>query len=382
MLFDVFTPARILFGPGSTYRLGEEVSVWGKKALLVTGRQSLRQTGNIERITQPLSAAGIEIVLFDEVPPEPTTSVVDAGRKRARGAGCTVVIGVGGGSVLDVAKAVAGLADADGETRDYLQGKENDRPGLPFVAVPTTAGSGSEVTRNAVLVDPQTGAKTSIRNERWMARVAVVDPILTMSMPAALTAQTGLDAFTHAVETFTSRWSNAYTKSLSREAVRLIVRNIYTAYNTPGRREARENMLLGSMLAGMALNVARAGAVHALAHPIGARYGLGHGLTCAVLLPYVVEFNLAVAEDDYADLARTAGLAAATATEAEAAGRFVLYVKRLPARLGLPAKLGPLGLTREDIPEVVEAALKNSSLAANRRKATRQDLSNILERAL
>lgn len=382
MLFDIFTPGRILFGPGTTYRLGEEVAVLGRKALLVTGRHSLQQTGNIERITQPLALAGIETVLFNEVPPEPGTEVVDAGRRRAREENCSVVIGIGGGSVLDVAKVIAGLAHADGKTREYFDHQEFSTAGLPFVAVPTTAGSGSEVTRNAVLIDRENGKQKRVfRNERWMARVAVVDPILTMSMSADLTAQTGMDALTHAVEAYTSRWANAHTSSLSQEAVRLIAQNLYTAVKSPSRREARENMLLGSLMAGLAFNIARLGAVHALAHPIGSRYGLGHGLVCGILLSHVIEFNLAVAEAKYAALARVTGLVKDATPETEEAGRFLYFIRRLRAQIGLPEKLGPLGLNQEDLPELAEGA-KGSSLDANPRKATYHDLTVILQRAL
>lgn len=382
MLFDILTPARVLFGPGSTYRLGEETAALGKKAFLVTGRESLKKSGNIERVIQPLTISGVEVISFPEVGPEPAVDVVEAGRRRAREEGCTVVIGVGGGSALDAAKMIAGLAHADGPALDYLNGREISAPGLPFVAVPTTAGSGSEMTRTAVLIDPPTRRKQSVRSDHWMARTVVADPILTMSMPRNLTAQTGMDAFTHAVEAFTSRWATPYTSALSREAVRLIAQNFYTACHHPGRRDARESMLLGSVLAGMALNTARAGAVHALASPVGARYGLGHGLVCGVLLPYVVEFNMAVAEDEYAQLARTIGVAQAGASDSEAAGRFHHYVVRLPARLGLPEKLGALGLTGEAVPELVAGALESASLAANPRKATRADLAAILERNL
>lgn len=382
MLFDILTPARVLFGPGSTYRLGEETAALGKKALLVTGRHSLKSTGNIERVTQPLAVSGIEVVSFAEVPPEPSVEAVDAGRRRARNEGCTVVIGVGGGSALDVAKMIAGLAHEDGLAREYLDGREVLSPGLPFVAVPTTAGSGSEVTRTAVLVDPETGRKRSVRSDHWMARSVVADPILTMSMPKNLTVHTGMDAFTHAVEAYSSRWATPYTNVLCREAVRLIAQNFYTACHHPGRRDTRESMLLGSLMAGMALNTARSGAVHALAHPIGVRYGLSHGLVCGVLLPYVVEFNMAVAEDEYAGLARMIGVANTSASDSEAAGRFHHFVVRLAARLELPEKLGPLGLVREDIPELVEAAMGSGSLAANPRKANRTDLADILEKNL
>lgn len=382
MLFDVLTPERILFGPGSTYRLGEEVAGLGRRALLVTGRQSLKQTGNIERITQPLTLAGIETVWFEQVPPEPSTAVVDEGRRKLTNEHCTVVIGVGGGSALDTAKAIAGLAVAEGAAREYLRGREITAAGLPFVAVPTTAGSGSEVTRNAVLIDDETGTKSSLRHERWMARVAIVDPILTMSMPTALTAQTALDALTHAIEAYTSRWATAYSSGLSREAVRLIIQNIYTACTTPRRRDARENMLQGSLLAGMALNAAGVGLVHALAHPVGRRYGLGHGLVCGVLLAHVMEFNSVVAEGEYAALSRFAGLVPAATPDTEAAARLLHFIRRLTVRLGLPERLEPLGLKEDDLAEIAETAMGSSSLAANRRKATRQDVIDLLRRTL
>lgn len=377
MLFDILLPARVLFGPGSTYRLGEEAGRFGRRALIVTGRKSLKESGNFERVTRPLTEAKIDLVFYSDVPPEPTVDNAEEVRTLLRKSSCELLIGVGGGSVLDVTKAAAGLFREEGPVRAYFQ-QPVSRPGLPWIAVPTTAGSGSEATTNAVLIDPETGRKQSIRCPFWHPAVAVVDPILTMSQPRDLTAATGMDALTHAIEAYTSRWSNALTRALAREAVTLICRHIYTAWKVGRLREARENMHLASLLAGMALNNARAGIVHALAHPLGVRLGKGHGIICAALLPAGMHFNRPLCEDRYAELAYAAGIVSHAAPVEEAASKLILYVENLIAKLELPAKLNPLGLREEDIPSVVTDALSSASLAANPRRATREELGQIL----
>lgn len=381
MLFDLLTPERILFGPGSTYRLVQEVARLGSRALLVSGRSTLQFPENRDRVLAPLKSSDLDLAFF-EVETEPTTTMVDEGRRIAREHGAGFILGIGGGSVLDTAKAIAGLYHATEPTAAYMRGQNPDIPPIPWVALPTTAGSGSEVTRNAVLIDPESGRKASLRNEYWMARTAIVDPILTMSMPNTLTAYTGLDALTHAIEAYSSRWAMPPASALAAESVRLIVQNIYTAYSYGGKKEAREKMALASMMAGMAINSAGTGAVHALAHPIGIRYGLPHGLVCGMLLPKLMDFNFPLAVDAYAELGYRTGIAHRTSDSEEAARKFVLYVHKLVEKLGLPAKLGELGLKREDIIDIVATAMNSSSLSANVRKATQDDLVNILEQDL
>lgn len=377
MLFDILTPPRVLFGPGSTYRLGEEVTSFGRRALVITGRRSLAESGQMDRITTPLKQAGVETV-WHQVDPEPTVEAVDQARGLLRSEGCQVVVGVGGGSVLDVAKAAAGLAGEEEPTAAFFDPLRAPRPGLPWVAVPTTAGSGAEATYNAVLINPAQSRKASVRDERWLAAVAVVDPILTMSQPPALTAQTGMDALTHAIEAHTSRWHTAYTSGLSREAFRLIVQNFFTAYDSGRQRDAREKMMLGSLMAGMALANARAGLVHALAHPIGVRYGLPHGLVCGILLPYAVHFNMVLLEDTYAALAKEAGITGPGTDTGAAAAKLLIYLERLRERLGLPERLSAVGLKEDDIPGIIEDVMPSQSLAANPRRVTRQDLNVLL----
>ncbi|HAA90479.1 MAG: 1,3-propanediol dehydrogenase DhaT [Thermoanaerobacterales bacterium 50_218] len=379
MLFDFLVPARIIFGPGSSGRLGEEACRFGRRVLLVTGKRSLRLSGMLDRVLAPLEAAKLDVLMFDQVDPEPSLEVVEKGREAAREQSVDLVVAAGGGSVLDVGKAIAGLFYEEGTVREYFEGRPIEKVGLPWIAVPTTAGSGAEATRNSVLIDPVSERKQSIRCDWWMARVAVVDPVLTMSMPPRLTAITGMDALTHAIEAYTSRWSHPLTSSLALEAAILISRNLYSAYQKGSNREAREKMSLASLMAGIALNNARLGAVHGLAHPIGLRYHLPHGLVCGILLPYVMEYNLTIVEEKYARIALELGLVQPGSSSGEAARRLIHFVKSLKKRLGIPEKLSEVGLRAGDLSSIAEAALPSGSLAANPRAARKDDLLEILK---
>lgn len=381
MLLDIINPSRILFGPGSNERITAECQRLGQKPLILTGRNSLAASGNLERITASLRQSALDAVFYSEVDPEPTVDQIDEIRTLLLAQGCDLVVGVGGGSVLDAAKAAAGLIRETELTRDFLYGRTPQQPGLPWIAVPTTAGSGSEVTENAVLIDPPGRRKSSIRDSSWIAAAAIVDPIFTMSMPRNLTALSGLDALTHAIEAFSSRWSNPYSNGLSKNAVVLITQNIYASFTT-GRKEPREKMMLASLLAGMALNNVRAGAVHALAHALGAQFGTPHGQACAALLPQVMRYNLPLIDHKYAELAYATSLAAADAPPEEAANRFINYIEKLLLKMELPGKLSEIGISAQDIPEIVEAAFHSSSLEANPRRTRAEDLAHILENSL
>ncbi|MEW6446520.1 MAG: iron-containing alcohol dehydrogenase [Bacillota bacterium] len=382
MLFDLHLPQRVLFGPGSTYRLGEEARRFGSRVLLVTGRRSLKETGNFERVTSPFAVSKLEVSFFDGVDPEPALDCVEEVRRFARDEKCDVIVGAGGGSVLDVAKAAAGLFYEEGCVKDYFYGREVIKPKHPWIAVPTTAGSGSEATTNAVLIDREAGKKQSLRHPFWLPDVAVVDPILTMAQSRELTARAGLDALTHAIEAYTCRFTNPLSLAVSVEAVRLIVQNIYTAYTVSRNRDARERMMQGSFLAGMAIQNAGVGAVHAIAHVIGARYRLPHGLVCGVLLPYVMEFNLPLVEEKYGALGIAAGVVPAGTETGVAAGRFVEYIRRLSDKLGLPRRISELGVEEADLDGLVEETLPANSLKTNPRRVTREELHDILRKAL
>jgi alcohol dehydrogenase class IV len=231
----------------------------------------------------------------------------------------------------------------------------------------------------AVLKDPDTGRKQSIRWDWWLASTAVVDPVLTMTMPRQITAQSGMDALTHALEAYTSRWAYPMTDGLSLEATVLLCRNLYSAYSKGRDKEARQQVSLGSLMAGIALNNARVGLVHALAHPIGMRYHLAHGLVCAVLLPQVMKFNMSTVAEKYAQVARELHIADQEANSEAAAERLVHFIQMMQKRFEIPAKLAELGLMKEDIPGLAEATLPSGSLAANPRAVDYEDLIKILE---
>jgi len=377
-----YLPPRIIVKRGGFERLGEEAARLGRKALLVTGRNFARRTGLLRRAVDLLSKAGVEAVVFDRVEPEPSVETVEDGRALARREGCDLVIGLGGGSALDVGKAVAGLLPLPGTVREYLYGREIEGPGVPFVAVPTTAGTGAEVTNNSVLIDRERMVKKSIRSPHWVAKVAIVDPLLTLTAPPKVTASAGMDALSHAVEGLVSVAATPVTDALALHATRLIYRNLPRAFKEPGDVEARERVALGSHIAAMGFANSGLGAVHGLAHPVGVVAGAPHGVVCGLLLPVVMEFNLQVAKHKYAKLAQVMGLCSFPETNPEEAAKLAIEaIRRLLAELGLPRRLRELGLERAQLKEIAENTPSSGSLRFNPRPASPEDLLSILEAA-
>ncbi|NPV53530.1 MAG: iron-containing alcohol dehydrogenase [Firmicutes bacterium] len=379
------TAGRIIYGRGSISQLSGEAARLGRKALLVTGMSSLKRLGVLDKVISPLQCKGVEVVLFNKVEAEPSIRTVELGIEEARRHHCDLVISIGGGSAIDVGKVVAGLVMAPGSVKEYFLGeREIVEKGLPFIAIPTTAGTGAEVTMNSVLTDPEELVKQSIRSPFLLADVALVDPELTLTLPPHITAYSGMDALTQAIEGFTSKGAGPVTDALALRAAELIGRNLLRAYEVPGDIEAREALATGSLMAGMAFASARLGAVHGLAHPIGVRYHKPHGLVCAVLLPGVMRFNLPVVTGKYAEVAAAlgageAGTASAAGIPAEAGIRFI---EHLLDRLGIPRKLSGIGLVEEDIAKIAEEALPSGSTKANPRDVTHEDLVNILRQNL
>jgi len=281
------------------------------------------------------------------------------------------VIGIGGGSVLDVAKGAAALAGTGASAADYFAGRPIPATGRPILALPTTSGTGSEVTWVCVLVDHAARRKASVRGPAMMPAVAIVDPELTVSCPAAVTAHSGLDAFVQAVESFTSAGANPMTDALSLEAAQLAAHWLETAVREPGHREAREGMALASMMAGLALNTSRLGLVHGLAHPLGAVTGAAHGLLCGLLLPPVIRFNAEVAAEKYARLARALGIAlSGAASPAEALAG---WVEARLDHLGIPRRLGEIGFDPADLDWVAQETMPSGSTKANPRPVSLED---------
>lgn len=364
------TVGQIVTGWGCSEQLGGIAAELGRRALLVTGRKALRAAGTTDRLADLLAAAGVEAAVFDRVDPEPTVETVDLGREAFREGRCDLVVAAGGGSAIDVGKAIAALAAEVAPTGDYYSRRPLPERSYPCIAMPTTAGTGAEVTPNSVLTDPAQGFKQSIRGPRLVPAAAVVDAELTVPCPPDVTASAGMDALTQAVESYLSRHATPLTDALALHAAELIWANILAAYQDGRDQPAREGMAYGALLAGMALANARLGAVHGMAHPIGHRYHLRHGAVCAALLPHVLRFNRSAAGEKYEILGSVFG-----ADPAEAAA----YLLR---RMELPARLSPFGLAAQDFARIAAESMPSGSLKANPEPVGEEDIREMLARLL
>jgi alcohol dehydrogenase class IV len=383
MRFDFATAGEILFGRGRVAELGARAREFGTRALLVRGARPERS----ERARQLLAGAGVECVEF-AVPREPTTALAELGVARAREASVELVIGLGGGSVLDAAKAIAGLTANGGEPLDYLEvvgrGKALSAPSLPLIAVPTTAGTGSEVTKNAVLEAEAQGVKVSLRSPFLLPRIALIDPELTLGVPPDVTAATGLDALTQVLEPYVSNARNPLTDALCLEGMRRGARSLLRAYRDGQDADAREDLCVTSLFGGLALANAKLGAVHGFAGPLGGALHAPHGALCARLLPDVMSANLRVlrARGDHATLERYQTIARVLTDRSDAVPEDgVEWAVALVDTLRIP-RLGELGLEPAKIPEFVRRARVASSMKGNPVELPEDELRGILERAL
>ena len=381
--FEFATAGRIVFGAGALDEVGPLAASLGRRALVVTGAHVERAAPLFER----LDAAGVTHVPF-AMPSEPSVPLVQAGAVQARDAGCELVIGFGGGSAIDAGKAIAALLTNEGDPLDYLEvvgrGHPLTQPAAPMIAIPTTAGTGAEVTRNAVLAVPDRRVKVSLRSPLMLPRVALVDPDLTLSLPPAVTAYTGLDALTQLIEPFVTRRANPLTDALCREAIPRVARALPRAYADGQDAAAREEMALASLFGGLALANAGLGAVHGFAGVLGGMYSAPHGAICAALLPHVMAANAAILAERQPEspvLARYGEIARmltgrADATPAEGAA----WVAELIASLDIPP-LGRYGLTEAGFPAVIDASARASSMKGNPIELTSDDMADILRRA-
>ena len=382
--FEFATATRIIFGPGTLGEVGPLAAGMGKRALVVTGRTLARA----QPLLDLLAAQGLETVTFS-VADEPTTEVVRQGTQRAREADCDLVIGFGGGSAIDAGKAIAALLTNGGDPLDYLEvigkGKPLTRPSAPCIAIPTTAGTGAEVTRNAVLLSPEHRVKVSLRSPLMLPRLALVDPVLTHTMPPEVTASTGLDALTQLMEPYVSNKANPLTDALCREGMRRAARSLRRAYEHGDDAAAREDMALASLFGGLALANAKLGAVHGFAGPIGGMFPAPHGAVCAALLPHAMAVNVRALRERtpesealrrYDEIARLL-----TGDEGASAADGVAWVQELCQALGIPS-LASYGVTEEDFPLLIEKAAAASSMKGNPIGLTVEEMREVLARAL
>ena len=367
MKFEFYTASKIVFERGGIKKLPVLCSGFGRHCLIVTGGQSLRRTGVLDAIVAGLEAKGIRSTVHEGVTGEPTPAIVDAAVQVGKDAGVDIVVGIGGGSVLDTAKAAAGVITNGGSVRDYLEGVGTGakivRDPLPFIAVPTTSGTGTEVTKNAVIMSLEEGFKKSIRDEKLIPNVALLDPELTVSVPQSVTAASGMDAICQLIESYTSRNANAFCDAMALYHTPRAVKALKKACDDGGDMDARETMALAALVSGMCLANAGLGAAHGIGAGLGATLGVRHGIACGMLLPHVMRYNIGHGVVKYADL--TPALCGRTFGDAQTGALAAAdVIADLCAALGLPSRLGELGVTA-DMAEKLAAASMGSSMSKN-----------------
>jgi len=367
-----FTGARkIVFGDGAFEELADYIGeMKGKRAFVVLDR-GLSEAGFGERIADVLTPRGVHYVTFDDMEPEPALESADTGATKAKQEGCDIVVGIGGGSAMDLAKAVAAIVTNGGQASDYLGLNLVPGPGLPTIMVPTTAGTGSEVTFTAVFMRKEMKKKQGMNSPYLYPDLALLDPALTVSVPPEVTAATGIDALCNAIESYTSINSTPMSEMVSLEGIALIAENLRTCVHDPENRKARSNQLLGSLYAGLGLANAGVTAVHSLSYPLGGSFGVPHGLANTLLLPAVMRYNLPGALEKFADIAVAMGEIVDGYSLRDQAELAVDAVEMLIEDCGIDTSLADVGVTEEDFPALAEAAMGvQRPLENNPRKIT------------
>lgn len=380
--FTINQPTKIIFGNNSVKQLGNVVAQLGGSRVFLVADPGLQKAGIVQNITEILTSSKIPFTLSDKVTPEPGLKLADAGFTLAKKNKADCVIGVGGGSALDIAKAVSILLTNGGKAEDYLGLGKIKLQGVPKIMIPTTAGTGAEVTFTAVFINEKTNSKGGMNGDPLYPDAAILDPALTLSLPPSVTAATGIDAFTHALEAFVSTQANAISDMYALEAMDLISRNLAVAYANGANLEARSSMLLGSLLGGKALATAGVGLVHAMAYPLGGMFNTAHGLANAVLLPYVVEYNIIGNPEKFTTIAQIMGYDTDGLPIRNAAELAVEAIHQLNADVGIPGTLSALNIPADKIPEMAKIALTvTRPVENNPRKPTLEEVIAVYEAA-
>lgn len=377
--FEFLLPTRIVFGNDTINRIGAEAQKLGKKAFIVTDKGVLK-TGYVNKIEGLLKEAGIKTDTFSDINPNPRDCSVQEGFNRAKKFKAELLVGVGGGSAIDSAKAIGVLLQEGGQIQDYEGLDKVKKPITPLIAVPTTAGTGTEVTFWSVITDTKRKFKMSVGSPLMAATVAIVDPMLTLTLPKDVTAFTGIDALVHAIEGYTSMLAQPVSDALALSAIRHISDNIRQAYANGSNLEARYNLMLGSMLAGMAFGNSDVASVHCMGEAMGGLYDTPHGLSMAVCLPYCMEKNLIACPDKFADIACALGEDVEGLTPMEGASLSVVAIKSLFMDLNIPSARS-IGLKKKDLNKLAAAAAVNVSVESNPRVLTKQDFLEMFQEA-
>jgi alcohol dehydrogenase len=378
--FDYHPRTRVVFGPGKIAELGKLAVESGARSVLLVTDHGLESAGHPQRGIAALESAGLAVSLFDDVHPNPTTDDVERGLAVARGAQIDLIVGLGGGSSMDCAKGINFLLTNGGRMEDYWGANKAARPMLPMFAVPTTSGTGSEAQSYALIANPQTHMKMACGDPKAACRLALLDPELTLSMPASVTAATGIDALSHAVESHVCARRNPVSQLFSRQAWQLLVQGFPAVIASADDLGARSKMLLGAHLAGAAIENSMLGATHALANPLSAHFDVTHGLAISVMLPHVVRFNAEWVGGLYGELAADARLC--DHDDPQAGALLAAHLAALAARAGLPVRLADCGIERLAIPRMAAEAAQQWTGQFNPRPVDEQSLRQLYEGAM
>ena len=374
--FKYFLPVNIEFGSGKVAKAGELTKPYGKKALIVTGHSSAKKSGLYDKVKDSLKAEGIDSVLFDKVAQNPLTTTAAEGAAFAKDNGCDVVVTIGGGSIMDCAKAIAFLAVNDGDVSDYIFGKKASDTALPIILIPTTCGTGSEGNGIAVLTNPDNGDKKSLRCNAIVAKVSIVDPECMMTMPKHVLASVGFDALCHNMESYTSKIAQPFTDALSLYAVDLIAHNLVDVYKGTGSKDSWEKITLASTIGGMVINTTGVTLAHGMEHPASGLKDVVHGKGLAALTPTIIEDSYQGAPEKFAKLAKLFG--------GEKAEDLAGKVRELLEDIELTCTLSDLGIEEKDIPWMAENCMKVSahSIANNPVVFSQEEIAEIYKKAL
>ena len=386
---DIFMfqlPRKIIFGNGAIKKIGEEAAAMfpGQSSALLITDKGVLGAGLTDEATASLKKSGFEVIVFDEVTPDPPFTLVDKCLALARKEKIGVILGIGGGSSIDTAKIVSCMAPYQDGIDAYLGINKVQRPGLPKIFVPTTAGTGSELSHTFVLTDDRVNDKVTSYSPFAFSDISIIDPTLTLSMPAKVTAESGMDAFSHALESFLTVRANPLSDTLSMRGIEVISKNIRKAY-TKGTHslDARYAMCFGVCMGTMAIRSSGIGAVHATCYPPAMKYHLTHGMAISIMMPYVMEYNLPSNLEKYAAIASAMGENGANLSTRAAAMTSVDAVRQLAADLGIPSRLRDVGAKQEDFPEFAKTVVKRYAhhVANNPRNLTEQDILKIFQSA-
>ncbi|MGG0453805.1 iron-containing alcohol dehydrogenase [Priestia megaterium] len=381
MPFTYFMPTRVESGNRISEKTGEMIKELGAARVLIVTDKGVRAAKLLEGIEKSLEHVDLDYEIYDQVEPNPSAETIHRGLEYLKQHKSEAVLAIGGGSSIDTAKGIATMATNAGHILDYEGvGRIKNTP-IPIIVIPTTAGTGSETTNSTVVTNKETSFKLGVLSSKLFPNLAILDPSLTVRLPQEITAATGMDALTHAIESYTSKAASPVSQAFAMQAIKMIGKNLTKTYFVGTDIESREQMLVASMLAGVAFSQSRLGNVHAISHTFGGVFNIPHGIANAVLLPFVMKFNLRACTDQYKDIAIALGKNVSGLSTIEAAEKAIEAVIEMNQAMKIPLNIKELGVSIEFLPKLVEDSMRSGNVFVNPRLTNSSDIRLIIEKA-